>query len=67
VMHISSSNRVVLPRIRLNFLSVEMLSVSFCPFQSFSTIACVRGERVPMLSDVLVVIDGVILAVACGK
>jgi len=35
-----------------------MLSVSFCPFQSFSTIACVRDGRVLVLSEVHVVIDG---------
>ena len=52
-MYISSSNRVVLPRIRLDFLPVKMLSVSFCPFQSFSTIACVRGEQVLVLYEVV--------------
>lgn len=62
-MYISSSNRVVLPKIRLDFLPVEMLSVSFCSFESFSTIACVRGERVLVLSEVHVVIDGDIF---CG-
>ena len=62
-MYISSSNRVVLPRIRLDFLPVQMLSVSFCPFQSFSTIACVHGEQVLVLSEVHVVIDGDIF---CG-
>jgi len=45
VVYIFSSIRVVLPRIRLDFLPVELTSVSFCPFQIFSTIASVRAEQ----------------------
>ena len=46
VMYISSSVRVVLPSLGLEFLPAELSTVSFCPFRSFSTIACVCGERV---------------------
>lgn len=62
-MYVSSSSIVVLPRIRLDFLPVDISSVSFYPFQSFSAIVCVRGERVLVLSEVHVVIDGDIF---CG-
>jgi hypothetical protein len=47
----------------LDFLPVVMSLVSFCPFLSFSAIACVCGERVLVLSEVQVVIDGDIF---CG-
>lgn len=63
MLYISSSSRVVLPRLGLEFLPVKISSVSFCPFQSFPSIACVRGERVLVLSEVYVVLDGDIF---CG-
>ena len=63
VVYISSSNRVVLPRIRLDSLPVKILSVSFCPLQIFSSIACGLGELVLVLSEVLVVLDGHIFCV----
>jgi hypothetical protein len=43
VMYVSSSNRVVLPRIKLDFLPVEMSSVSFCPLsESWCYLRCMR-------------------------
>jgi hypothetical protein len=63
VMYIPYSNRVVLHRLGLDFLPVKISSVSFCPFQSFSNIARVLGERVLVLSEVHVVLHGHILCV----
>ena len=63
VMYISSPIRVVLPSLGSEFLLVELSTVSFCPFRSFSTIACVCGERVMVLSEVHVVLNGDIF---CG-
>jgi hypothetical protein len=42
---------------------MKMSLISFYHFQSFSTVTCVRGERVLMLSEVHVVTDGDIF---CG-
>ena len=63
VMYIFSSIRVVLPSLGLEFLPAELSTVSFCPFRSSSTIACVCGERVMVLSEVHVVLNGDIF---CG-
>ena len=63
VMYIFSPIRVVLPSLGLEFLLAELSTVSFCPFRSFSTIACVCGERVLVLSEVHVVLNGDIF---CG-
>lgn len=63
MMYISSSIRLVLPRLGLDFLPMKTSSVSFCPFQSFSNIVCVLGERVLILSVVFVALDGFIFCV----